>query len=124
MRALAGNENFGDFFTDDVTFTVLHWDLHVAGRDAVVDTINYLHRTAFDAHPEMTNLIAGDRGAAAEFVFKGKHVDEFRGVPAAGRVVELPYSAVYDLADGKISALRIYMSLPDLLRQLQEDVPA
>ena len=41
-------------------------------------------------------------------VFVGTHTGDFAGIPASGKQVAVPYSVFYDLADGKITALRIY----------------
>jgi predicted ester cyclase len=40
--------------------------------------------------------------------FAGTHIGEFAGIVPAGRAVRVPYSVVYDLRGGQISALRIY----------------
>ena len=46
------------------------------------------------------------------------------GIPPTGRSVRVPYSAFYDVADDRITALRLYMSLIDLTAQLQGDAVA
>ena len=80
-----------------------------------------MHEVAFDA-------TAGDRhrsccdasGAAVEAVFVGTHTGEFAGIPASGNNVRVPYSVFYDVAGGKITALRLYMSLDEVVRQISE----
>jgi predicted ester cyclase len=54
----------------------------------------------------------------AEFDFVGRHVGEFGGIGATGREVRVPYCVVYELRGEKIGAVRIYLSLDVLLRQL------
>ena len=53
-----------------------------------------------------------------EVVFVGTHTGEFGGVAATGRPVEVPYAVVYDLRGDKIAALRIYMPVDALMRQI------
>jgi predicted ester cyclase len=55
-----------------------------------------------------------------EAAFVGTHVGEFAGIAATGRAVRLPYAVAYDLADGRIAALRIYLATDALVRQLRD----
>ena len=59
-----------------------------------------------------------DGKAAIEADFAGTHTGEFAGIPATGRLVRVPYSVVYDLRGGQISALRIYFPMSQLTEQL------
>ncbi len=118
VRALLAGGDYGQYLAEDVVLTIPTTDIRVTGRSATVDFIDHLHSVAFEADPEMTKMLAGEDAAAAEFVFKGRHVGEFSGVAATGRDVRLPYSVIYDVPDGRISALRIYMSVTDLMAQL------
>jgi predicted ester cyclase len=88
------------------------------GAQAAEQSIRFLHETAFDAEPEMTNLVVNERGAAVEAVFVGTHTGEFAGVSATGNSVRVPYSVFYDVAADKIKALRIYMPMDQLLAQI------
>jgi predicted ester cyclase len=88
------------------------------GREQVAGMIRYLHEQAFDAHPELKCLLVDGEKAAIEADFVGKHVAEFAGKPATGKEVRVPYSVVYDLVGEQIAALRIYMSLDAIIRQL------
>ena len=88
------------------------------GPDEADAWIDHLHTVAFEASPELKSMIVDDGQAAAEFDFVGEHVGEFGGVSATGREVRVPYSVVYDLQGEKISAVRIYLSLDLLMRQL------
>ncbi len=69
----------------------------------------------------MTQLLADEGRAAAEFVFVGKHVGEFGGVAPTGNKVRLPYSAFYDVEDGAITAVRVYLSVDQLVAQARGD---
>lgn len=77
-----------------------------------------MHENAFDARPELKNLLVDTGKAAIEADFAGTHTGEFAGIQLAGRAVQVPYSVVYDLREGKISALRIYFPMRLLIEQL------
>ena len=49
----------------------------------------------------------------------GRHVNEFAGKPATGKDIRVPYSVVYDLQGEQITALRIYLAMNEILRQLE-----
>ena len=53
-------------------------------------------------------MVIGEGTAAAEIVFVGTHTGDFAGIPASGQQVAVPYAVFYDLADGKMTALRIH----------------
>ena len=78
-----------------------------------------MHTQAFDAHPKVKTLVAGDGQAALEADFLGTHIGEFFGMPATGRSVQVPYCVVYDLQHDKIAALRAYIPMDLFAQQLQ-----
>ncbi len=61
----------------------------------------------------------GDR-AAVEAEFVGTHVGEFAGLAPTGRLVRVPYAVAYDLAGETIAALRLYLPLDALVRQIRD----
>jgi len=119
MKDLAARGDYGRFLTDDVRLTIEGTDQEATGREAVVQTIRFLHEQAFHAEPELKNLVAEAGRAAIEADFVGRHTGEFAGVPATGRDVRVPYSVVYDLDGDRIKAVRIYMSIEQIMSQLQ-----
>jgi hypothetical protein len=68
-------------------------------------------------------VLYGDGEAMLEADFIATHVGAFEGVPASLRPVRVPYSVAYALADGRITALRIYFPFPLLMQQITS-VPA
>ena len=108
LAALVAREDIAPYFSDDVAFELVDVGQRVEGRDEVVDAIVELHEQTFDAHPEVTNLVIGEGTAAVEVVFVGTHTGDFAGIPATGMQVAVPYAVFYDLADSKITTLRIY----------------
>jgi predicted ester cyclase len=118
LDALVQRGDYGRFFTDDAQFSIEGTDQSGEGREAVEGAIRYMHQDAFDARPEVKNLIVEGDKAALEADFVGVHVGDFAGVPPTGRSVRVSYSVVYDLEDDKIRSLRIYMPMQALLGQL------
>jgi steroid delta-isomerase-like uncharacterized protein len=121
LDALVARANFDAYLADDATFEVVGTDQKVHGRDAVRDTIVWLHTQAFDARPEVKTVITGDNQAAVEADFVGTHTGDFYGMAATGRSVTIPYSVIYDLEGDKITALRAYMSMELFTQQLKGD---
>jgi steroid delta-isomerase-like uncharacterized protein len=119
VDALIARGDFAQYFTDDVTFEVAWNGPHAEGRQAVEATIRYLHEQAFDANPELKQMTVEGDSAALELVFVGRHIADFNGVSASGKMVNVPYVAEYDLVAGHIRALRIYISLDEVMRQIQ-----
>jgi predicted ester cyclase len=118
MDDLIKRANFGQYYTDDVVLTVEGTDQRVVGREAAEQVIRDLHQNAFDARPELKNLLVDQDKAAIEADFAGTHIGEFAGVAPTGRAVRVPYSVVYDLRGDQISELRIYFPMSVLVEQL------
>jgi predicted ester cyclase len=108
LEDLVGGGPYKRHFADDVVVALVGSDQGAEGPDDVEAWIDYLHREAFEARPELKNMFCADGKATAEVDFVAKHIGEFGGIAATGREVRLPYSVVYDLEGEKIKALRIY----------------
>jgi predicted ester cyclase len=118
LDALVKRGDFPGYFTADVVATFEGTDQRAEGREAAAQLIRYVHEGAFDARMELKNLLTDNGKAAIEADFAGTHTGEFGGIPATGRKVRVPYSVVYDLSGGQISALRIYFPMSQLIDQL------
>jgi predicted ester cyclase len=119
LKDLVARGNFAQYFAPDVTFQIMWSNQELArGPQAVEATIRYFHEQAFDANPELKCLLVDGDHATAEMDFVGRHVAEFAGKPATGKNVRVPYIAMYDLEGDRIKALRIYLSMDELMRQL------
>jgi steroid delta-isomerase-like uncharacterized protein len=119
LDALVARDNFADYFTDDVTWTIIGTDQQVQGREPVRDFLSWMHTQAFDARPQVKTLVVGDGQAVLEADLVGTHTGEFLGMPATGRSVQVPYCVVYDLRDGQIAALRAYIPMDLFAQQLK-----
>jgi len=118
IDALVKQADFAAYFTDDVAATFEGTDQRADGRAAAEQLIRYVHEGAFDARPELKNLMTDEGKAAIEADFVGTHSGEFGGLAATGRAVRVPYSVVYDLRGDRISALRIYFPMSLLMEQI------
>jgi steroid delta-isomerase-like uncharacterized protein len=121
LDALVARGDFDAYLADDATFEIMGTDQKVQGRDSVRDTIVWLHTQAFDAQPKVRAVIAGDNQAALEADFIGSHTGDFAGIAATGRSVNVPYTVIYDVEGDKITALRGYMSMDQLVQQIRGD---
>jgi steroid delta-isomerase-like uncharacterized protein len=117
-EVLLARGDYARFFADDIHFEVMGTDQVADGPAATEQAIRYLHEVAFDARPELTNMLVDEHGAAVEAIFAGTHISDFAGLPATGNAVRVPYSVFYGVAEGRITALRIYMSLESLIAQI------
>jgi ketosteroid isomerase-like protein len=124
LEALVQGGDFGSFFADDVVWTTMETGDEIRGRDQVVGFIAGLHSQMFDASPELVNLVCGDGVAMIEAVFAARHIGDFAGIEPTGIEVRIPYSISYDIAGGKIAALRAYFPILALRQALSEAVRA
>jgi predicted ester cyclase len=119
LDALLTGGDFAAFFDDEIVWTTMETGDEIRGREAVRDFIIALHTQWFAASPEVKSVTVADGLAGLEAVFAATHTGEFAGIPPTGAQVRLPYAVVYDLADGKITALRAYFPILALMQQLQ-----
>jgi predicted ester cyclase len=107
------------YVTDDAVFINKATGEKFEGREAIGQMLNYFYHVAFDAHAEFTNVIVTEDKALSEGLFIGKHIGEFAGIPATGKIVSVPLCVTYTLEKSQISEARIYMMGDVLIRQLQ-----
>ena len=124
VEALLARGDYGRFFAPDAQFAVMGTDQQTRGAEAAEQAIRFLHETAFDAKPQLINLVVDEHGAAAEAVFVGTHTGEFAGMQASGNAVRVPYSVFYEVQGDKITALRIYMPMDQLVAQVRDATQA
>lgn len=122
VEVLLARGDYQRFFSDDVAFEVVGTDQRARGAEATEQAIRFLHEVAFDAVPEVANVLVDDHGAAAEAMFVGTHIGEFAGISPTGSAVRVPYSVFYDVDAGRITALRIYMPMDQLVSQIHQPV--
>jgi predicted ester cyclase len=118
LDTLMSRGPYDKFLAPNASLYLMGTDQEAHGRDQVVGLIRYLHEQAFDAQPQLKCLLVDGEKSAVEADFVGKHIAEFAGKPATGKEIRVPYSVVYDLEGDCITALRIYMPMDELVRQL------
>jgi predicted ester cyclase len=118
-EVLLARGDYRRFFAPDVAFEVMGTGQRTRGAESAEQAIRFLHEVAFDARPELANVLVAENGAAAEATFAGTHIGEFLGVAPTGNAVRVPYAVFYDVSDATITALRIYMPMEQLLAQIR-----
>jgi hypothetical protein len=124
VEALLSGGAYEEFFAEDIVFTMMDVGQEVHGREAAKQAIDNLHHVAFDAAPELRSIVFGEGIAVAEINFVGTHIGEFAGVPATGRPVDVPYTAVWELSGRKIDSLRLYQLASGLEQQILIVLPS
>jgi steroid delta-isomerase-like uncharacterized protein len=74
-----------------------------------------------DRHFEVTRIVATDKGAVVECLFKGKNLGSFLGNPPSNRDVENPIVHIYDFEDDKVVRQRTYANYMILMQQLSRE---
>jgi predicted ester cyclase len=120
LDALRSAGDCGTVLTEDVALTIMETGEITQGRRTVVALLNYLHQQAFAAPPSVSTLVAGVNRAMIEAEFAGIHIGEFAGIAPTGHEVRVRYVAAYDLHAGAITAVRLYLPLDTLVRQLRD----
>lgn len=91
------------FFSQDVTWINMESGEQFTGPAAVRDYITALHTRLFDATSHGRSLDVTDAHAFLEGDFTGTWTD-----------LRVPFCLVYDVGDGRITAMRLYMSFGSL----------
>lgn len=95
------------------------WDLHYAGHDEVRAFYQGLLLALPGLHLDVQRRHAGDVAVVLEVVVRGRHLGQWRGLPATGYQVELPLCAIFTFDDDdRLAGEKIYYDRATLLRQL------
>jgi predicted ester cyclase len=119
LAVLQSAGDCGPAFADDVALTMMETGEVTRGRAAVASLLDYLHQRAFVAPPRVSGMLTGGERAIVEAELTGMHAGEFAGIAPTGRQVRVAYVAAYDLSAGAITAVRLYLPLGSLVRQLR-----
>ena len=109
----------GDWFAEGIEFHDMSQAAPMRGRTVVEAWLHKFYGEAFaDAHAEEARLVVGDGIAAADWIFRGRHVGSLMGEAPTGRRVEVPMAALYEVQDGVIARARLYYDTVTLGKQL------
>ena len=120
MQYLDSQHSDVSMMADDVVFTHMATGDEHHGPDGVLQMLNFIYHTAFNADAELKNLFFAEGKAVFEADFVGKHIGEFAGIPATNKNVRVPICVVYDLENDQIKRARVYFEMPVLFQQLNE----
>jgi len=107
-------------FTDDVRYEDVTFGVTTQGKAGLRD----FAITAFGAFPgmsfEIKSRFVGDNGmwGALEWVWHGRQVKDFPGLPATNRPFQVRGSTIVEFRDGKISRNRDYWDLATYMKQV------
>lgn len=119
LHAIPHENDLSKLLADDVVLTIMETGETFHGRKAIVDLLHHLSHEAFAAEHSAIVVAAEGCQAVVEAEFAGRHVGEFAGVSPTGRHVHLPFAFGCDVAGNHIAALRLYLSLDALVRQIR-----
>jgi hypothetical protein len=118
FQDLLGGGRYARHFADDAVVSLMWTDQVAHGPAEAERMIDHLHKEAFAASPVLKTSCIGAGRAFVEADFVARHTGEFAQIAPTGKAVNVPYCVAYDLAAGKITALRLYFPLRELLRQI------
>jgi steroid delta-isomerase-like uncharacterized protein len=118
-RYVAGDGDDLSMLAEDVVFRDMATGEAHHGRDGVARLFARFYQEAFEASAEEVSRVVGPGRAAAEWLFVGRHIGAFDGVPATGKAVRVPLVLVYDIRDDVITDARIYFAYRVFHTQVQ-----
>ena len=106
-------------FGSDAAYIDEPWDDHRVDRSGVESYYTDLLRALPDLSISVERRYATPDAVIVEVRIRGRHGGAWRGLPATGRLVDLPLCGVYTFgADGLLAAEHIYYDRATVLRQL------
>jgi SnoaL-like domain len=117
IAALLRGDDFESFFAEEIVVTFVGIGRVVKGRTRGKQAINRLLYGQFKAELEIRHLIVGPGRASHEAALIGAQPWEVAAVPPNGGSVDILHGVFYELADGKITALRVHGLTDDLYRR-------
>ncbi len=123
VREHMESENVHDFDTTIGTFDHPRYELIATGEvhdgEAAVRAYFAETRRAFpDQRNELLELHHMDDGVAAEFILKGTHEGELRGIPPTGKSFEVDFCTVAHWDNGQITEEYLFYDLVSFMQQL------
>ena len=120
LRQLDAGQLPVDLLAEKITLTAMETGEVTHGRDAVAAMMDLLYRQAFVARSRLRNLVVDGNCVVIEAEFVGIHVGSFAGVSPRRHQVRVAFVAACDLDGHTISAIRVYLPLDALVRQIRD----
>lgn len=112
-------EHNPDLVAEDAVFIDHSLPAPVVGPDAIGALLYEMYHVAFPGAAGVDRRVhACDQVVTLEFTFTGRNDGPFMGSPGTGHQVSVPMCAVYELAHGKITEIRLYYDSATLMSQL------
>jgi steroid delta-isomerase-like uncharacterized protein len=112
-------EKFLALHTDDVVVESVVLNAPVAHGKDELRALEGLYFTAFpDLKIKVTSCFAVDNRQCEEFIFTGKHMGDFMGIPATGKSLSVRGVSIREVRDGKTSKISHYYDLATFMQQL------
>lgn len=115
-------QHAASYSTDDVEITNVATGEVARGKEGIVAFLQGWATAFPDSHVEVVNIIAGENGAAAEFIARGTQDGPLVGpmgtIPPTGRAVELRFIDVWEMRGDQIARGRTYFDMATMLGQL------
>lgn len=123
VREHMESENLRDFDTTIDTFDHPRYEIMATGEvhdgEEAVRAYFAESRTAFpDQRNELVELHHMDDGVAAEFILRGTHEGDLRGMPPTGKSFECRMVALFLFEDDRLVCERVYFDTATILAQL------
>lgn len=111
-----------DLMAEGATFDDYTSPEPLRGNQVISQMIYDFYHVSFPgAEADIQNTVSGDKSVTLEFIFRGVHTGEWRGIPPTGKSVAIPMCVVYDLENSIIQRGRLYFDYASMRRQLGLD---
>jgi hypothetical protein len=107
-----------DALAEDVVFTDLSTGNEYKTPQGILGMYDYFYQTAFEADADTKKIYYGENHAVVEYLFHGRHIGLFAGVPATMKEVQIPFTVIYENNGEKIVRARIYFLVSVFLQQV------
>jgi steroid delta-isomerase-like uncharacterized protein len=78
------------------------------------------HRAFDDARFAIQTIVGDGDTVAVNYVFTGRHKDDFNGAPASGKQVSRPAAAFFTVRDGKVAEGTVFADGGSFMAQLHD----
>lgn len=111
-------EGLLDHYCDDVVWRNVAMGEVYDGKDAVRSFLQRLYTALPDLELDVTLRLPRGKYVAEEYVIRGTHLGPMFGLPPTGRRLELPFTSMVELRDGKLKEDHFYFDVASAMRQM------